>query len=311
MTQLSTDLGFVHEALLYAGEEEFVAGTVPFIAGGVAAGEAVMVAVAGPKIDLLRGALGTTDESVVFVDMDEIGGNPARIIPAWHDFLATRPAGAGPVRGVGEPIGPSRNRPALLECQRHEALLNLAFADSPAWWLLCPYDVAALEPAVVEEAARSHPYLMHAGKRRASDNYTGAGPVALAEPFAEPRTPADRLVFGEGMLGRVRQFVIDAAGRRGLGPARMGDLLLAVNELATNSIRHGGGRGSMRVWSQGDAVVCEVTDRGRLTDPLVGRRRPDREAEGGRGLWIVNQLCDLVELRSTPHGTAIRVHKSK
>ena len=84
--------------------------------------------------------------------------------------------------------------------------------------------------------------------------------------------------------------------------------MLAVAELAANSIRHGGGRGILRIWRDGGTLVCEVRDRGRIDDPLAGRHVPDAERLGGRGLWIANAVCDLVQVRSTAQGTAVRLH---
>lgn len=306
--QATADPGFVHEAFLYAGDDEFLAGTVPFIMDGVEVDEPVMVAVPRPKVDLLRSALSGPEESVLFIDMDQVGGNPARIIPAWHDFLAQRAPGSRPVRGIGEPIGPDRSAAALLECQRHEVLLNVAFASRPAWWLLCPYDATALSPEVLDEAGRSHRYLLQDGEHRTSPSYDTGEPPGFADRLPEPAAPVESLDFGRDTLASVRRFLTDAATRRALGPARLPDLLVAANELATNSVCHGGGRGTVRVWQEGDGVVCEVRDDGVITEPLVGRRRPDSHQEGGRGLWIVNQLSDLVEMRSTAGGTVVRIH---
>ena len=103
--------GFVHEALLYAGDEGFLASTVPFIADGVDGNEPVMVAVGARKIDLLRARLGERADMVTFVDMGEIGGNPARIIPAWQDFLVDRAAGADRSAASASPSAPT-GRPA-------------------------------------------------------------------------------------------------------------------------------------------------------------------------------------------------------
>lgn len=77
---------------------------------------------------------------------------------------------------------------------------------------------------------------------------------------------------------------------------------------ATNSVRHGGGRGRLRVWDDGGSLICEVRDDGVIEDPLVGRVRPTIDEKRGRGLWIVTQLCDLVQLRSSPAGSVARVH---
>ena len=84
--------------------------------------------------------------------------------------------------------------------------------------------------------------------------------------------------------------------------------MLAVNEIATNSIRHGGGSGTLRVWLEAGVLICEVRDSGHLDDPLAGRRRPSPSDYGGRGLWLANQVCDLVQLRSFPQGSAVRLH---
>ena len=98
------------------------------------------------------------------------------------------------------------------------------------------------------------------------------------------------------------------AAAAGLGPDRTADLVLAVDEIASNSLRHGGGRGTLRIWREDGALVCEVRDAGRIEDPLAGRQRPALDRDGGRGLWRVNQLCDLVQLRSFLDGAAVRVH---
>jgi anti-sigma regulatory factor (Ser/Thr protein kinase) len=127
-----------------------------------------------------------------------------------------------------------------------------------------------------------------------------------------PVPPVDRVEVEfelDGLAG-IRDLVADRAKLCGLDATRAEDLVLAVHELAANSVRHGGGRGTFRLWRDGDALVCEVSDRGWITDPMAGRRRPNTDQPGGRGLWLVNQLCDVVELRSSPAGTVVRVRMS-
>lgn len=301
---------FRHEALLYAGEDGFAAGTVPFLRDAVAAGEPALAVVGAAKIERLRQALGGDAERVVFADMAQVGANPARIIPAWQQFVADH---AGPdrrVRGIGEPIWSGRSPVELVECQRHEQLLNVAFAGAPAWWLVCPYDTGALDPAVVEEARRSHPFVARDGVRHESDAYRGV--EAEARPFdaplpAPPRPPTV-LAFDAtaGPVAALRALVEAQATAAGFGVGQAGELVLAAHEVAVNSVRHGGGGGVLRVWRDGDALVCEVRDGGRLGDPLAGRRRPTLEQPDGRGLWLANQLCDLVQLRSSAGGTVVR-----
>jgi anti-sigma regulatory factor (Ser/Thr protein kinase) len=128
----------------------------------------------------------------------------------------------------------------------------------------------------------------------------------LAEPLPPPPAHAATFAFGPA-LRPVRHFASAFAAATGFGP-KAADVALVVGELATNSLRHGGGHGTLLIWQGDGALICEVRDRGRITDPMLGRRRPLLRQFGGRGLWLINQLCDLVQIRSTPAGSAIRVH---
>jgi anti-sigma regulatory factor (Ser/Thr protein kinase) len=111
-----------------------------------------------------------------------------------------------------------------------------------------------------------------------------------------------------GDLRTVRAVVAGAARRWGLPEARVADLILGAGEVAANSIRHGGGRGTMRIWQDEDAAVCEIRDAGFIDKPLAGRESPQGRGEGGYGLWLANQVCDLVQVRSSPAGTTIRLY---
>ena len=108
----------------------------------------------------------------------------------------------------------------------------------------------------------------------------------------------------------MRMFVSERAAAEGLREERLSDLVLAVNELATNSMRYGGGRGLLSVWRENGTILCEVHDRGHIADPLAGRELPPDVRGGGRGLWLVNHLCDLVQVRSSQAGNVIRLHMS-
>src|SRR5438067_833038 len=301
-------MAFRHEALLYRGRDEFVERIGAFIRDAVAAEEPVLAVVDPEKIGLLRDELGGQSDGVLFGDMRELGGNPARIIPAWRDFVAEHAAFGRRFRGVGEPIWPGRSAAELAECRRHESLLNLAFADGAPWWLVCPYDVESLDPAVVEEARRTHPFVSERGAAGESVDYYGL--EAIARPFddglPDPPDDASERLFRRGSLAPLRRFVARHAA--GLGASRRADLVLAVHEVVSNSLRHGGGAGRLLVWRDPDALICEVRDRGRIGDPLVGRERPAFGRSGGRGLWLANQLCDLVQVRSFPEGSVVRLH---
>jgi anti-sigma regulatory factor (Ser/Thr protein kinase) len=296
---------FRHEVMLYDSPETFVDGAEPFIRDAVAAGEPIMVAIGAEKIELLRSRLDADADAVLFADMAELGANPARIIPAWQRFVDAHPGRA--MRGIGEPIWADRSPTELVECQCHEALLNVAFADASDFHLICPYDTEQLAGDVIAEAERSHPFVAGAP----SWAYRGDHAVPqFAEPLPEPPADAAAREITLDSLADVRHFLAAEAERTGLSPSRVHDLVLSAHEIATNSVRHGGGRGVLRVWRERGTLICEVRDRGRIAaQPLVGRVRPTLGQTGGWGLWLANQLCDLVQLRELPDGSVVRLHQ--
>jgi anti-sigma regulatory factor (Ser/Thr protein kinase) len=247
---------------------------------------------------------------VLFADMADVGANPGRIIPAWREFVSAHATPGRPIRGIGEPIYPERSAVELVECHRHEALLNLAFADTPSFWLVCPYDTTALPPDVIDTARHTHPWVVEDGQPAESALFDGLDAVAapFADPLREPPPSARELEIHLEALPALRRFVRAQAAGAALGAERTRDLLVAVNEIATNSVRYGGGRGRLLLWRERDALVCEVRDRGRIEQPLVGRERPQAGQVGGYGVWIANQLCDLVQVRAFGSGGAVRLH---
>ena len=304
----TTVAGFRHEALLYSGPVDFVEQITPFVLDGLALGQPVLVAAQEVKLDLLRRALATDARRVTFLDMGGIGRNPARVIPAWRDFVAEHLPSGQPLRGVGEPIWPGRSDAELIECERHESLLNLAFPDDVPLWLVCPYDIAALAPAVIDEARANHPFVGQAGRSGGNDRYRSPDPsVPFDDPLPAPPPDVEPLAFEATSLSAMRRFVAARGRALGVGAPRLDDLVLSADELATNSVRYGGGRGVVGLWRDGPDVVCEVRDHGRIDDPLVGRERPPADRVGGRGVWLVNQLCDLVQVRTFPSGNVVRV----
>ena len=304
-----TGQGFQHEAMFHAGDAEFLEGALAFIGEGLEQREPILVAVRGQRVRLLEREL-RDSERVLFADMERIGANPARIIPAWRRFAEEHAPGDRAARGVGEPIWPGRTPAELDECERHERLLNVAFGGERPFRLLCPYDTAALEPTVIHHAYACHPLVARSGRSARNARYQKVISVFDGELPPPTATPHE-LAFDARQLAEVRAFTAQAASSTSIGSARREDLVVAVNELATNSIAHGGGRGRLLVWLDGDTLVCEVRDRGHLADPLVGRMRPSADQLAGRGLWLVNNLCDLVQIRSAAEdGTTVRVRMS-
>lgn len=298
---------FRHDALLYRGLDGFVDAVSAFVRGGLEADEPVLVAAPGDRLDALQADLGRDAARVEWRDLAAVGRNPSRIIPLWREFVD---AADGPVRGVGEPVWRGRTPAEITECQRHEHLLNLAFGAGSPWWLVCPYDADALPGDVVAAAGESHPEIVGEEGRVPSRAYDPHAPyAALDGSLPPPPAPPRPVRFGAGGLDAVRDAVLGRAVVAGLGDDAGEDLALAVHEIATNSVVHGGGGGELLMWAEEGRLVCEVRDRGRIRNPLVGRVAAAPDRLGGRGVWLANALCDLVQIRSTAEGTAVRVHQ--
>lgn len=299
--------GFSHQVLFYGDDEEFLEGTIPLLRAGLEAGEPSLVAVRRSRSEQLCGELGGDAEEVEFVEMEVVGRNPARIISVWRDFIERSEPGT-PVQGIGEPVWPGRSAAELEECQRHEQLLNLAFGSGRKWSLLCPYDRAGLDDAVLEAAYESHSHAICHGTQIESPAWRTYGHRCAPFEGRLPPPPAEApsLAFARDGLASVRQLVGREAGLS-LSAERASDLVVAASELAANSVLHGGGSGALRIWRDSGALLVEVRDRGTIEQPLAGRLRPGLHQEGGRGLWIANQLCDLVQIRSSANESAVRL----
>src|SRR5262245_4093229 len=300
---------FHHEALLYAGDDEFVARCSAFAEAGLELGEPVLVMAGARKLELLRTALGEHADRVAYADMEIVGRNPARIIPAWGRFVADHGGDRnGGLRGIGEPIWTERRADEIAECQLHESLINLAFANDDSFRLACPYDTSSLGDDVIAEARHSHPLASDGGEPEPSGDYRGLGRVAdrFSEPLPEPQTGVDEYAVTVDRLCDARDIVRRRATDAGLGE-RADDLVLAANEVLSNSLHHAHEDGLLRIWCEPDGLVCEVRDGGHIHQPLVGREEPAIGQIGGHGVWLVNLVCDLVQVRSSQYGSTVRM----
>jgi len=299
---------FVHPALFYRGEAEYLAGTVPFVRDGLAAGDAVAVAVPGGNLELLRAEFGPDAERIRLLDMTQAGRNPGRIIPGVLRAFADAHADQ-PVRIIGEPIWPKRSELEYPACVQHEALINMAFTGRDVT-ILCPYDADRLTPTVLADAEATHPILIDGTGQRDSRAYSPDQIVATYnQPLPEPaESPQVVEVATGGDVARGRRLARTFAGDAGMPEDRVVDIELVVTELLANSIDHGGGSGTMRLWTSDSQLVCEVRDRGLLTDPLAGRHPARPGQTRGRGLLLVNHLADLVRVHTNDDGTTLRAH---
>jgi anti-sigma regulatory factor (Ser/Thr protein kinase) len=306
MTEPSAREGLSHQAFFYRGLSEYRSVLGGFLQMALKRDEAALAVVPRNRATLLAAEMGADAGRVVFSDMMELGRNPAGIIPVIRSFTE-RHAGAR-ISCVSDPGWPARAPAELVEVIKHEALANLAFARTPIA-LMCAFDSSQLPSEVLAEVESTHPLLCQDMQERRSAAYLGpAGiPPRCEKPLPAPPWQAKMLSYRTD-LRPVRTLVADGAEEAGLAEPRASDLVLAVSEIAANTLRHTPDGGVLYLWHAGDTVVCEIQDSGWITDPLAGRRKPADDEPGGHGLWLVNQVCDLVEIRTGNRGTVVRMH---
>lgn len=294
-----------HLALFYRDQAERRAQILSLVRASMARGEPSFVALPGDEARLLAGQLDGEPGEMLCADIAEMGRNPARLIPEVRAFIDKH--GDQRVLVVGEVLWPGRSPAERREATRHEALMNLAFARSPAT-ILCAYDTTRLPPAAIADATWTHPGYLADGQPVAAPGHTPAWevPADCDRPLPPPPASAESLAYDTD-LAPVRRLVERHARRTSLGADRVADLILAASEVAANTLGHTGSGGTFQIWHDEDEILCQAQDQGWITDPLAGRVRRGPDGRG-HGLYLVNHVCDLVELRTGPAGTTIRMH---
>jgi anti-sigma regulatory factor (Ser/Thr protein kinase) len=302
----------VHQALFYDSDQAFLAPLTGFCLDGLAAGDKILAVTTEANIDLLAGALGGAAADVSFVPALSWYDAPGRTLAAYHRYVDAHKHFHERVRIIGEPVWDGRDAVAEAEWTRYESVINAAFADSPAW-VVCPYDERALPERITADARRTHPSVLTASGTLHSPAYTDPAAFTCAidhQPLPEPFGTVMEIPFDDH-LHRMRRRLSAHAIELGLDAEEVNRLVLAVNEVAGNAVQHGGGHGRILLWADETTVVCDVTDSGRMELPHPGYLPPDPTAGHGHGLWIVRQLCELLEIRTHDDGTQIRLHLAR
>jgi anti-sigma regulatory factor (Ser/Thr protein kinase) len=309
---METSQGFVHQALIYSSGEEFLSATIPFIQAGVANSEQVIVATDPAKLALLGDALGDAAEQVRFKDHATWYDAPARRLSEFYYLCREQQqAGVGPMRVVGEPVWSGRSSAQIREWKRYESLANVVYASFPVL-ALCPYDARALPSSILADVCRTHPELVNGSRSEPSAQFVDT-PTFLRdldeEELPQPQAPVSAQLAFHGDLAGLRRFIVKEARSAGLGREKSVELEWVANEIATNVLRHGFGRATVRTWRGVTEFICEISDSGRgIEDPLAGHLPPAPDQEFGSGLWLAHQLCNVVDVRSSTSGVMVRLH---
>lgn len=302
----------VHDALFFCTPGELAAATVPFVRDGLAAGDAVVVAASPATADVVREAV-DGDPRVRVVERGNAYGRrtPAAVIAFRRLADELSASGARQVRVVGETDFGGTER-EWLEWQRYEAVLNDALAPWPLWGM-CVFDTQRLPAQVLESVARTHPTVVSGRERTPNPRFVD--PATYLRGLPVPREPlqdsAPRLAVDAvaDPIALRHALAAELATVRG-GRDLVEDFVLAVDEMTSNAVRHGGPPLALRLWTSADRVVCTVSDHGPgLDDPFAGYgpAHGDDLSRGGMGLWLARQLCDHVDITSAPDGVTVRL----
>lgn len=295
-----------HAAFAYSSPGELAGLLAGPVGAAVAAGDQVTAVVQDEVGHLLRAELGDAAGRVEFPPPREV-----HTVPAFTPALRWARAGAGTTRLGTRTLIVGQQLVDLPECGS-EYWLRLCLglevcAPGLPLTVLCPFPD---EDGSWLRVRPTHQVLGAGAAVHPNPAYRAPGEVVREHP-TPPRPelgpPTAELRFRGTDLAPVRHLTAELGERAGLGPDRVADAVLAVNELAANSIEHGAGHGWLRLWVGGARrVVAEVADGGRLTDPFPGMVRPHPGSPRGRGLWLASELSDVMEVW-TDGDTVIRV----
>jgi hypothetical protein len=295
---------------MYESTKDFLEMAVPFVDGGLALGEPVLVVSTPANLELLSGALWARSHQVDYLDTAQIGQRPAQRIAALYQYWcrhgsATR---GNRVRVLAEPVWMGMSPRQVIARKRLESSLNEIFADTNIW-MICPYNTRVVEAEIVADARRTHPARIVGDTAEQCHEYMEPAQFFRAHdaPLPEPPPDAALLVFS-GDFYDLRRFVATRAAAHRLTGRRITMLAAAAHEVVTYLTENGPDQMAVRVWAQPGEIHCEVHQPGgNVTDPLIGFRPPSLPSQAGDELWFPRLVCDFVDIHSTETACTVRL----
>jgi len=297
---------YVHEALFYGSTEDLVAEAAPFLGAGLAAGEDAALVCTEENSRAVAEQL-DDDERIIYLSRHEAYQKAVTAVEFYRDFVRGRlERGSRRVRLVGQ-VDFGAHARAWDEWRRFEALCNHALTPYPLW-SLCAYDT---RDAAVATGEITHPFVRHGEASRVNPAYVDPAELLRMPPAQTERRPEGAPTVAicnlEDLSGLHRQLRERLVAER-LESDLVDDLVLVVNELASNGVRHGVPPVTVQIWLTEHRLVCTVVDQGPgFDDPYAGYL-PGGGAElpeGQFGLWLARRLCDELTLARTPEGFTV------
>src|SRR3954453_2087517 len=307
---LSGSGDFRHGAAVVSSPTDLLAAALPFVDGGLSAGDLVVLSCTPETHDLLRGELGGRARGLEIDSGLSLLGARAPDVFTHARQYAHRAAqgGSGRVRVLSEVVTTVDPR----EEMRLEAVANHVMASLPVT-SLCLYDGGRLSASLVASARATHPCLVDGTSW--ADNPTFSDPESYLRELPAPRQPLEDtdpvvVIDDAPSLPDLRHGLTGGLPALVRGEEQLEDLRLGISEVAANAFRHGKRPVSGRLWADGRVLVCEITDSGTTFDnPLAGfiPAHGFDLGRGGMGLWLARKLFDHVDLVAGPSGLTVRL----
>jgi hypothetical protein len=304
---------FTHRTCIYDSDQQFLSMARPFLEEGLIHGDPVLAVTTPANLELVSAALGQRGVDVDYAESAFFGRRPAQRVAAFHRYWKrhTDDRGGTTVRILAEPVWAGRSSREIAAWTRMESALNVALAPTTIS-MICPYDARIVPATILASAQRTHPQQVDGEHTSACPDYADPAEFARscdAVPLPAPPAAAVGFEFA-GDLRELRRFVASRAAAHGLSAARAGMLVLAAGEVGTYLKNLPPGTATVRAWEEPGALVCDFRQArdSRASDPFLGLRPAELEADPGDGLWLAGQLCDWTEIRSGEDSSVIRLH---
>lgn len=300
-----------HTGLAFRDADQFVAAAAPYLRRGVEGGEAVIAVASKRNLAALQSELGSQARHVDFFDNADWYDSQARTLHRYLRYWNERnETGWKPLRILGEPTNAAHGEEDARRWTAFESGINDLIRSMPVR-MLCAYDLS-IQANTLQNLEVSHPHIAHGESTRASSGYIDPQSFSAARaalPLPVPRAGVLSAPFNGATLGELRAALARFAATHALSRATKIDLFVAIGEAVANAVSHGGGEGTLRIWRDDREIVADVIAyEGRFENVMHGYFPPAQFAESGRGLWVIRQICEWVEIRPRESGSIVRMH---
>lgn len=309
--QCESSGGFIHQIGLYASDEDFVSLVRRFLAAGRDRDEPMLIVTNAANLALIGRSLGSSVGNIDYAETDDLGRRPVQRFGALHRYWRRHAeAGQERVRILFESGWTGLAPHQISAIKRLESAYNLAMADLGID-MVCPYNTRALDAAIISDAMRTHPRVLHGDRSEFNAEFDDPHDFIGAYDAKELAPPSDgaATLRTDGNPRTLRHFAATAAAAAGMPEAQIAILVLAVGEASDYLAENGPVPTTIRIWTEFTATVCELrTLAVRTTDALCELQPREALPESEIGIWLAHRLCDRLESRTTAQGTTIRLY---